>query len=217
MTDKQKKTRLAWAKSKLSWSVEDWSNVIFSDESKFDVCVGDHRKRVIRTKQEAFHKDCLKRTVKFPTGVMIWGCMASSGLGCFEFVDGTINAVKYQQILQNSLLPSIETLNVGENFIFQQDGAPCHTAKTTKKWLSDHKINILSWPSNSPDLNVIETVWHKMKQALRNNPQRTLPELKAEIEQIWNRFTPEMCRSLVESMPNRIRAVIKSKGDVTPF
>lgn len=155
--------------------------------------------------------------VKFPKGVMIWGCMAASGLGCFEFIDGTVNAAKYQQILQNSLLPSIEKLNVGENYIFQQDGAACHTAKTTKKWFGDHNLNVLSWPSNSPDLNVIETVWHKMKQALRNNPQRTLPELKAKIEQIWNGFTPEQCRSLVESMPNRIRAVIKSKGDVTPF
>lgn len=148
---------------------------------------------------------------------MIWGCMAASGLGCFEFIDGTVNAAKYQQILENSLLPSVEKLNIVENYIFQQDGAACHTAKTTKKWFGDHNVNVLSWPSNSPDLNVIETVWHKMKQSLRNNPQRTLPELKAKIEQIWNAFSPEQCRSLIESMPKRIRAVIKSKGDVTPF
>lgn len=128
----------------MSWSVEDWSRVIFSDESKFDVCVGDYRKRVIRTKNEAFHKDCLKRTVKFPKGVMIWGCMAASGLGCFEFIDGTVNAAKYQQILENSLLPSVEKLNIVENYIFQQDGAACHTAKTTKKWFGDHNVNVLS-------------------------------------------------------------------------
>lgn len=217
MTEKQKKARLAWAKSKLSWSVEDWSRVIFSDESKFDICVGDHRKQVIRTKHETFHKDCLKRTIKFPIGVMIWGCMTASGLGYFAFIDGTVNAAKYQQILQNCLLPSIAKLNVGENYIFQQDSAACHTTKTTKKWFGDHNVSVLSWPSNSPDLNVIETVWHKMKQTLRNNPQRTLPELRAKLEQIWNGFTPEACRSLVESMPNRIRAVIKYKGDVTPF
>ncbi|RYA67823.1 hypothetical protein DD592_27240, partial [Enterobacter cloacae complex sp. 2DZ2F20B] len=60
LTEKQKINRLNWAKSKVSWTVEDWPKVIFNDESKFDVCMGDLRKRVIRTKNEAYHKDCLK-------------------------------------------------------------------------------------------------------------------------------------------------------------
>jgi hypothetical protein len=90
LTKKQKKNRYEWAKSKLSWTVDDWAKIIFSDESKFDVCVGDFRKRVIRSKDEAFHADCIKRTVKFPKGVMIWGCMSAKGLGNFEFIDGTV-------------------------------------------------------------------------------------------------------------------------------
>lgn len=43
------------------------------------------------------HKDCLKRTVKFPKEVMIWGCMAVSGLGFIE-IEGTVNAAKHYQI-----------------------------------------------------------------------------------------------------------------------
>lgn len=43
MTEKQTKARLTWAKSKLAWSVKDWSREIFSYESKFDVCTGNHR------------------------------------------------------------------------------------------------------------------------------------------------------------------------------
>jgi hypothetical protein len=123
LTKKQKKNRYEWAKSKLSWTVDDWAKIISNDESKFDVCVGDFRKRVIRSKDEAFHADCIKRTVKFPKGVMIWGCMSAKGLGNFEFIDGIVNAEKYQKILTNSLLPSINKLHAEENFIFQQDGA----------------------------------------------------------------------------------------------
>lgn len=31
---------------------------------------------------------------------MIWGCMSARVVGMFQFVDGIINAEKYQQILQ---------------------------------------------------------------------------------------------------------------------
>jgi hypothetical protein len=217
LTKKQKKNRYEWAKSILSWTVDDWAKIIFSDESKFDVCVGDFRKRVIMSKEEAFHADCIKRTVKFPKGVMIWGCMSAKGLGNFEFIDGIVNAEKYQKILTNSLLPSINKLHAGENFIFQQDGASCHTAKSTQKWLSDKGITVLSWPSSSPDLNIIETLWHKMKQQLRNNPQRTIPDLKSKLADIWTKFTPEFCKSLAATMPARIAAVVRAKGDVTPY
>ncbi|GJQ79393.1 hypothetical protein Trydic_g16252 [Trypoxylus dichotomus] len=39
LTDVEKKNRLLWAKLKLEWTYNDWKLVIFSDESKFDVCV----------------------------------------------------------------------------------------------------------------------------------------------------------------------------------
>ncbi len=39
------------------------------------------------------------------------------------------------------------------DFIFQQDLAPAHTAKSTKSWLNDHGVGVLDWPANSPDLN----------------------------------------------------------------
>jgi hypothetical protein len=217
VTKKQKKNRYEWAKSKLSCTVDDWAKIIFSDESKFDVCVGDFRKRVIRSKDEAFQADCIKRTVKFPKGVMIWGCMSAKGLGNFEFIDGIVNADKYQKILTNSLLPSINKLHAEENFIFQQDRASCHTAKSTQKWLSEKGITVLSWPSSSPDLKIIETLWHKMKQQLRNNPQRTIPDLKSKLADIWTKFTPEFCKSLAATMPARIAAVVRAKGDVTPY
>lgn len=60
-------------------------------------------------------------------------------------------------------------------------------------------------------------VWYEIKQILRNNLQRTLPELKAKIEQIWDASAPEQYRMLISSMPNPVRAVIKFEGDVTSF
>ena len=40
--------------------------------------------------------------------------------------------------------------------IFQQDLAPCHTAKKREKVLEDNHIKVPDWPGNSPDLNPME-------------------------------------------------------------
>lgn len=218
MTPKHKKRRIEWAKHRKNWTLSQWRTVIWSDESRFEVCVGDERKRVIRTSKEPFHKDCLKRTVKFPASLMVWGCMSGRGVGNLYFVDGLVNAVKYQHILQEQLLPSIPRLQSSEgSYIFQQDGASCHTARSTMGWLSAEGIPLMEWPSSSPDLSPIETVWHKMKQKLRQEPARTLQDLKNKITNIWQSFTAEECEKLVDTMPRRIAAVIKNKGDVTQW
>ncbi len=54
------------------------------------------------------------------------------------------------------MLPSADQLFKDAEFIFQQDLAPAHTAKSTKRWLNDHGFGVLDWPANSPDLNPIE-------------------------------------------------------------
>lgn len=177
LTGKQKKKRLTWAKDHVNWSQDQWNSVLFSDESKFDVSVVDQRGRVIRNKKEAFHKDCLRRTVKFPAGQMVWGCMSHKGVAPLCFINGTVNAAKYQNILVEYLLPSIQTFECDDSMIFQQDGASCHTAKTTKSWLTEHNIKFMDWPSSSPDLNPIENLWGVVKRKLRCIRPRTKDEL----------------------------------------
>jgi hypothetical protein len=39
---------------------------------------------------------------------------------------------------------------------WQQDSAPCHTAKLAKEWMAEAEMDVLPWPSQSPDMNPIE-------------------------------------------------------------
>ncbi|XP_051569343.1 uncharacterized protein LOC127449812 [Myxocyprinus asiaticus] len=55
-----------------------------------------------------------------------------------------------------------------EGWFFQQDKAPCHTARSIKVWMEDHRIKILSWPAQSPDLNPF--IWVKTSESTCASP-----------------------------------------------
>lgn len=104
-----------------------------------------------------------------------------------------------------------------EDFIFQHDLAPAHSAKTTGKWFTDHGITVLNWPANSPDLNPIENLWDIVKRKLSDTRPNTLDELKAAFEASLASITPQQCHRLIASVPHRIEAVISAKGFPTKY
>ncbi|KAI2645587.1 Transposable element Tc3 transposase [Labeo rohita] len=72
------------------------------------------------------------------------------------------------------------TLFKDADFIFQQDLAPAHTAKSTKSWLNDHGVDVLDWSANSPDLNTIENLWGIVKR-----------KMKATVKETWASIPPQ--------------------------
>ncbi|CAJ0942918.1 unnamed protein product [Ranitomeya imitator] len=173
---------------------------------------GNQGARVWRKTGEKEMPKCLKSSVKYPQSVMVWGAMSAAGVGPLCFIKGRVNAASYQEILEHFMLPSAEMLYGDEDFIFQHDLAPAHSAKTTGKWFTDHGITVLNWPANSPDLNPIENLWDIVKRKLRDARPNTLDELKAAIEASWASITSQQCHRLIASMPRRIEAVISAKG-----
>ena len=80
---------------------------------------------------------------------MLWGCF--SGAGRLVRIEGKMHGAKYREILDENLLQSTQDLRLGRRFTFQQDNDPKHTAKTMQEWLRDKSLNVLEWPSHSPD------------------------------------------------------------------
>ncbi len=163
--------RLTWAKEKKNWTIAQWSNVLFSDESKFCISFGNQGPRVWRKGREAHSPSWLKSSVKFFQSVMIWVAMSSAGVGPLCFLKTNVTAHFYQEMLEHFMLPSADQLFKDADFIFKQDLAPAHTAKSTKSWLNDHGVGLLDWPANSPDLNLIDNLYcqeENLKQETKN-------------------------------------------------
>ncbi len=217
LNHRQRQRHLTWAKEKKNWTVAQWTKVLFSDESKFCISFGNQGPRVWRKGGEAHSPSCMKSSVKFPQSVMIWGAMSSAGVGPLCFLKTNITAPVYQEILEHFMLPTADQLFKDADFIFQQDLAPAHTAKSTKSWLNDHGVGVLDRPANSPDLNPIENLWGIVKRKMRNKRPKNADELKATVKETCASIPPQQCHKLITSMPRRIEAVIRAKGAPTKY
>ena len=152
--------------------------------------------------------------------LMFWGCITAQGIGYACCIDGHMDAELYISILDDYLLPTIKYYKMKKNkLIFQQDNDSKYTAKTTQKWLQDNKINVLEWPAQSPDLNLIENLWQHLKRRLADykTEPRGILKLWERVETEQAKIPVDICLNLVESMPRRIAAVLKAKGGYTKY
>ncbi|GFU68728.1 transposable element Tc1 transposase [Trichonephila clavipes] len=162
--------RLKFAKEHILKPQQFWNEVIFSDESKFNIFGSDGRRMVSRKPNTSHHPKHTIPTVKHGCGsVMVWGCMAASGVGKLVFIDGIMHKMAYLNILQNNLKGSAYKLGLGSNFIFQQDNDLKHTAFFVEEWLLYHCRNQLNTLPQSPDLNVIDHLWSHLERAVQKH------------------------------------------------
>ncbi len=98
---------------------------------------------------------------------------------------------------------------------FQQDNTPCHKAKMISDWFLEHdsEFTLLKWPPQSPDLNPIKHLWDVVEPEIHimDVQPTNLQPLRDAIMSIWTKFSEEYFQHLDESMPQRIKAVRKSK------
>ena len=97
-----------------------------------------------------------------------------------------LNAQKYiDDILEPMVTLCNATIFTGKQWIFQQDGAPCHTARVTQNWCQENLPGFISkyfWPPSSPDLNPIDYfVWSYLEAKVNCQQHASVESLKCSL------------------------------------
>ena len=76
------------------------------------------------------------------------------------------------------------------DWVFQQDGATCHTARVSREWIRDHFPNFIDkeeWPPKSPDLTVPDYYgWGRLKEIVNVEAFRSVADLKRALQEAWD-------------------------------
>jgi len=189
LTPAVKLKRLQFAKKYKDWTSQQWSRVLFSNETTIQQFA--LRKRTVRRPPGTrYNERFTQQTMKHPPSVMIWRAISSQGTAGLFFRDPrtTMNGKKYLELMKEKLELHMAVHNCK---IFMHDRAPCHRAKIVRL-SQDKKYQVMEWPGNSPDLNPIENFWTELKNRVAEKHPTNLPSL---IKTIKSGFStcPQSC------------------------
>ena len=205
LNENHKKSRYQFAEDNIA---RDWSSVMFTDEATFSTFT--YKRKLWRRK----NKIVVKRTVKGPEKVHVYGCFTKLGFGELYCFTGILNGTRMLDLYNKGLKRSVNRwFSSSDQWILQEDNDPKHTCTLAKSWKSSENVQMLKWPSASPDLNPIENVWGLLKARIKEKPEITLPGLVRRIRSEWKSLPVEYAENLVNSLTRRMASLIKTQGD----
>lgn len=211
---KDRLNRMKFCRRHLKWTIDDWKKVIFSDESNFEVLKRKSKVLCRRKQNEKFlPRHIVPRLQGGGGSIGIWGCFSFKGTGNCKTYTGRVDQFKYQDILQECLIPT-KQLFYGRrtDWFFQQDNAPPHRAATTRAFLQRNRIRVIEWPPRSPDLNPIEILWSIIDRRLAKKSMQNLNQLRIEVEKEFSSIPLEICNNLIKGMQQRLWKCLKARG-----
>lgn len=211
---KNRQARLLWAKRHKDWDIDKWKKIIWSDETKIQLFHGGGSGNILVYRRPLTRlQPCnVVTTIKHGGGnILLWGAFTWDGVLLLKRIEETMNSEKFQNLITNSLLPFYKA-NRCKGLIFQLDNDPKHSSHSTKLFFANHRVNVLDWPSQSPDINPIENLWSELKTSLRGQHFSNSNALFEACRLAWEKIPVQCLRNLIISMPKQCQTVIDNHG-----
>jgi predicted transcriptional regulator len=218
---------------------DEWQQIWFSDEASFNLSppLNSQNERIYRevlVKTDIPCEQLLVEGDRQQPSVTVYGAVSWKGKTQLRFLEGfaegqeniapsrrkkkTINQIVYCTEMCPAMFRDINEIMNGETWVWQQDGAKPHTAKSTVAWLQDNVPLLITpdqWPSKSPDLNIMDySIWGILLQELQSarHDIKTIDDLKQVLLQAWNNISDETLRKATGVWIERLKKCTKYDG-----
>jgi transposase len=214
LTREQQRQRLRWAREFKDYDIGMWRKVLFTDETYIDLGSGPGRIRVRRPIGERYNQRYLQATrLPYKGGfkIMFWGGIRHGKLTHLYPFRERMTSQVYADFLEETLIPDLDEL-IDDGYVFMDDNATPHRARRVDDVKENNNLDVLPWwPAASADLNPIENVWGLLKERVRRREPNRWNLEQITIEE-WYNLEWEIINSVIDSMPTRIRLVIRARG-----
>jgi len=222
LNEETKKKRVEFCKKVLEMGLEG-KNIFFTDETKIDTVPlsGDKRRLTEAMKEKIREGDSkasdltIKMKKKFENSIKVAGGISFYGLSDLILLKGTMNDFTYPQALSYFKENYDSFKEKNENLYFEQDGATCHTSKSSKKILEKFfPGKILQNPPHSPDLAYpIETIWAELKEKVKIREPKSMEDLKQFTIEEWNKIPLYHVQNRFKNYIKKCKKIIELEGD----
>lgn len=137
----------------------------------------------------------------------------------------TVTGERFAKFIENVFPQTFDTCGhsspVGQYFL--QDGDPRQTSVAAQKAWQSLGCDMFSIPARSPDLNPIENIFNTVRKQLRNEvlaqqiTNESYNQFSKRVAKTLKNFPVEQINKTIESMPNRLKMVVKGKGNRTKY
>ncbi|GFU70134.1 transposable element Tcb2 transposase [Trichonephila clavipes] len=203
-----------------NWTEQDWTCVLFSDESRFSLSSDCRRQLIWRESGTAYRPEKYPEKDRYPD-------MQYHGVGRHHdqwphaHTCGCEWTMTGQRYIDEVLLPHVRLFRgaVGDKFVFMDDNATCHRTLAVQDCLDSEGIQRLVWPVRSPDLNPIKNVWDALGRQVagRNYPPTNKNTLIRALTEEWDKLPQQLLDNVVQSMVRRVECCITLHGGHIPY
>ncbi|GFW28860.1 transposable element Tcb2 transposase [Trichonephila clavipes] len=193
LTRQHRTVHLQWCREHHNWTEQDWTCVLFSDESRFSLSSDCRRQLIWRESGTVYRPENIQEKDRYPTcSIMVWaGIMINGRTRLHVVANGTMTGQRY---IDEVLLPHVRLFcgAVGDKFVFMDD--------------------------NATYLNPIENVWDALGRPVagRNYPPTNKNSLIRALTEEWDKLPQQLLDNVVQSMVRRVECCITLHGGHIP-
>ena len=182
LTGDEMEDRVLYCKDMLKYKASKIKRCLFSDEMGIRLTKLYKPKKLWMLPHAELNEERIDQDVK----VNCWGAISWNGATSLHIFSQNLKNPLYQSIV-NSHKIEMENLYQEKDFYYQQDNHPTHNKLDV--FNDNQNIEIIDFPTYSPDLNPIENLWATLKYRVACDAPRTEKELIQSLQYNWQQIT----------------------------